>query len=128
LAEWLRRRPATSVRTLADMSSEGTSLYLVVYLTDLGREHLGLVLDVLYAYVADLQHQGVDAKLYSTISDINRLEWDWSAPNGPGDTVEDFAERMTRLLPGHLLTGDSLVLRKSPDLVGHVLSNLRRIT
>ena len=128
MAEWLRRRPATSVRTLADMSSEGTSLYLIVYLTDRGRAHLGLVLDVLYAYVADLQHQGVDAKLYSTISDINRLEWDWSALYGPGDTVEDFTERMTRLPSWHLHTDDSLVLRKSPDLVGHVLSNLRRIT
>ena len=82
----------------------------------------------MYADVADLQNHGVNAELYSTISDINRLEWDWSAPYGPGDTVEDFTERMTRLPPWHLHTDDSLVLRKSPDLVGHVLSNLRRLT
>jgi len=114
----------TSVDVFADMSSAGTSLYLVTRLTDTGRERADVVLDVIYAYLASLVHAGVNEELYSSLADLKKLQWDWMAPSGPQDTSADFAERMTRLPPEDLLTGDFLIDRKSVDMVVYVLSKL----
>lgn len=116
---------ATQVKMLQDMNSAGTSLYMVIYLTAQGRQHVELVLDVLYVYIGILTHHGVDRGLYRTIADVNRLEWDWSEPSGPSATVGDFAERMTRLPAKNLLTGDFLISHMKPELVSHLLYLLR---
>jgi len=113
---------ATSCQVSFDWASTGTNVYVSATLTQLGREHLELVLDVFYSYLATLRRAGVDAALYQTIKDVMQLKWDWTEPQGPMDTASEFAERMTRLPMEALLTGDTRIDNADPAFVEQLLA------
>jgi len=106
------------------MNSAGTSLFFICSLTSRGTQHLEIVLDVFFSYLATLRRAGVDKELYQTIADVAKLKWDWMEPAGAQDAASSLAEQMTRLPPQKLLTGDSLIERLNTNLVSSLLERL----
>jgi hypothetical protein len=60
-------------------------------------------------------------ELYSSLSRIAKLGWDWSEPAGPSDTASAIAEAMTRLPAKYVLSGDSLIEQQNASLVESLL-------
>lgn len=118
---------AESIGTFADTSSVGTNFFVVVELTPEARtkEAVSLVMDMVFAYIAKMRHNGVDKKLYTSLKDVIKLQWDWAEPSGPSSTAMDLAERMTRLPSGALLTGDTLIDAINSTRVMQLLNMIR---
>jgi len=115
---------ASSVSVSADSTSAGTSVYFSCRLTQAGREHPGLVLDLLFQYLHMLQHRGIDKDLYFSLANVSQLNWDWAQATSPADTVADLAERMTRLPLTRILSGDEIIEEPKPSLVARLIEKL----
>jgi insulysin len=114
----------SSLSPMFDTNSAGTSLFIVMSLTEPGEKNLELVLDVFYSYLAGLRNKPIDKKLYSSLARINKLKWDWAEPSSPSDTASALAEKMTRLPVADLLSGDSLVVEPNSTLVSSLIKQL----
>eukprot|EP00929_Paragymnodinium_shiwhaense_P083871 TRINITY_DN4481_c0_g1_i1.p1 TRINITY_DN4481_c0_g1~~TRINITY_DN4481_c0_g1_i1.p1 ORF type:complete len:1167 (+),score=267.05 TRINITY_DN4481_c0_g1_i1:946-4446(+) len=97
--------------------SAGYDAFVVVKLTDKGRAHYELVLDVLFQYLGTLRAAGVDMELYQSLSDVSHLEWDWSEPRRPSDAVSELAEGLLQLPAEDLLTGGGRIEKLDDKLV-----------
>jgi len=106
------------------MSSAGGALIAEYSLSELGLQHPGLVIDVFFQYVSTLRSSSVDRDLYASLANVTKLEWDWSPHASPADTASGLAERMTRLPPESLLSGDSIIKVPDPALVADLLTLL----
>lgn len=115
----------TSISPLSDDSSAGSQFFLAASLTPLGREHTDLIMDIVFAYLAILQRDGVDEDLYASLKNVSRLTWDWAEQPGAQSTVSDLSERMTRMPPAEVLSGDSLVAELDPRLVESLIKQLQ---
>lgn len=107
-----------------DGSTAGTTYFLVMGLTPLGAQNVPACLDLLYAYLGELRRAGVDSSLYSSLSNISMLSWNWQEPAAPMDAASSFAEKMTRLPSDDLLGGDDLIAKPDPKLVSALLQLL----
>jgi len=112
---------ATDFSVVNDQSSQGTELFIVLSLTELGRSHTDLAMNVVYAYLAALRRNGVDKKLYQSLERMTQLEWDWSGRTDAAMTAQTLAERMTRLPVDDLLSGDSLISRPNASAVSRLI-------
>eukprot|EP00930_Biecheleria_cincta_P060882 TRINITY_DN4646_c0_g2_i1.p1 TRINITY_DN4646_c0_g2~~TRINITY_DN4646_c0_g2_i1.p1 ORF type:complete len:1131 (+),score=174.41 TRINITY_DN4646_c0_g2_i1:318-3395(+) len=114
----------TEMKCSADSTSAGTSLYVYFVLTREGVEHLQGLLDIFFSYVALLKQQGVSTALYQSLADTLSLQFNWTQPRSPMNTAKDYAERMLRLPPEKLLSGDTRIDKLDTDLVTHLISKL----
>eukprot|EP00931_Biecheleriopsis_adriatica_P056095 TRINITY_DN33244_c0_g1_i1.p1 TRINITY_DN33244_c0_g1~~TRINITY_DN33244_c0_g1_i1.p1 ORF type:complete len:1124 (-),score=201.72 TRINITY_DN33244_c0_g1_i1:94-3177(-) len=114
----------SDVKASSDSTTAGTGLYIYFTLTRKGSEHLKGLLDVFFSYVATLKHTGVDKALYQSLADTLHLQFNWTQPSSPTDTVKDYAERMLRLPPSKLISGDTRIDELRPELVQMILERL----
>jgi len=112
------------VDTSVDMTSAGTNFYLIFSLTPKGTANPVLVLDALMLYLSRMKAAGVDKKLYNSLAEVSKLMWDWSEVDGTEGTVQDLAERMTRLPKQDLLKGGSVITQQDPKLVKKLMDGL----
>eukprot|EP00927_Polykrikos_kofoidii_P056578 TRINITY_DN5067_c0_g1_i1.p1 TRINITY_DN5067_c0_g1~~TRINITY_DN5067_c0_g1_i1.p1 ORF type:complete len:1197 (-),score=218.72 TRINITY_DN5067_c0_g1_i1:53-3643(-) len=105
--------------------SYGYDLFVVVRLTEAGRSHYEQVLDVIFAYLAKLSSVGVDESLYTSLANVSKLEWNWSAAEKPANTVSGLAESMFSLPPKDLLSGNSRIDEVNTTLVQSLLKLMR---
>eukprot|EP00933_Yihiella_yeosuensis_P063035 TRINITY_DN66088_c0_g1_i1.p1 TRINITY_DN66088_c0_g1~~TRINITY_DN66088_c0_g1_i1.p1 ORF type:complete len:1257 (-),score=245.39 TRINITY_DN66088_c0_g1_i1:352-3846(-) len=115
----------TGLSTSVDVSSAGTGYFVMLTLTDLGYNHSETVLDTVFSYIASVRHAGIDSKLYQSLADMYKLQWDWSEPADPSSTASNLAEVMTRLPKDDILTGDTLIRKPDPSLVLELLGLLK---
>jgi len=114
-----------SLNTGADSGSEGAAFFLIVELTEKGRDHAELVLDVIFAYLAALRRKGVDETVYASLAKSLKLNWDASAPLSPTDTVVSFAGTLTDLPLDDIMWGESLIRKMNPELVRQLVDLLQ---
>eukprot|EP00746_Dinoflagellata_sp_MGD_P167388 gnl/MRDRNA2_/MRDRNA2_97964_c0_seq1.p1 gnl/MRDRNA2_/MRDRNA2_97964_c0~~gnl/MRDRNA2_/MRDRNA2_97964_c0_seq1.p1 ORF type:complete len:1184 (+),score=293.62 gnl/MRDRNA2_/MRDRNA2_97964_c0_seq1:176-3727(+) len=115
----------TDIDVAADMSSAGTNFWIVLSLTSKGAKYPEVVMDTLYSYIAQVKRNGVDEKLYSSLADLTKLEWEWSEESDTIATVQSLAEQMTRLPKEDLLTGDYLIKNPDPIIVKDMVNKLK---
>jgi len=115
---------ADGLGTSVDGSSVGTTVSLELGLTDLGRDRPDLVLDVVFAYLASLQQQGVNSALHRSIAEAGEVAWQWSPPSDPTSVASDLAERLTRLPFKDLLWGDDIIRQLDDELAMSLLKQL----
>jgi insulysin len=97
----------------SEMHSTGTSAWFTVDLTPKGRDHPDLVLDHLFAFIAEVRRAGIDKDLFESLADEAELEWNWSNQGGAAKTAKALSEKMSRLRKEDILSGDFLT--PSPD-------------
>jgi len=114
----------SGMRSLSDPTSAGTGYYIYFGLTPTGAKHPEIILDVLFSYVARMKHDHVDMDLYGSISKALELKFNWTQPSSPADTAKDYAERMTRLPPESLISGDTRVDILEPKKVANLIQKL----
>mmetsp|Transcript_6919 Transcript_6919/g.19465 ORF Transcript_6919/g.19465 Transcript_6919/m.19465 type:complete len:1191 (+) Transcript_6919:130-3702(+) len=102
-------------------SSAGGTFMVQFGLAQLGAKQPERVLDVFFGYIADALAQQVNDDLYESIAAVRKLSWDWMELSSPETAVSDLAERLTRLPPEDLLSGDSLVETLDIELVTALL-------
>merc|ERR1712039_1059478 len=88
-----------------------------------GLKDPALLLDVFYAFMSVVKKSGkdgVDDELYSSLADVDLLEWDWGQQSGPADTATDFADTLTEV-PAHDLLELGLIKERKPDLIRRLL-------
>eukprot|EP00746_Dinoflagellata_sp_MGD_P000387 gnl/MRDRNA2_/MRDRNA2_100703_c0_seq1.p1 gnl/MRDRNA2_/MRDRNA2_100703_c0~~gnl/MRDRNA2_/MRDRNA2_100703_c0_seq1.p1 ORF type:complete len:1122 (+),score=215.48 gnl/MRDRNA2_/MRDRNA2_100703_c0_seq1:90-3455(+) len=115
---------AVEVETSADMTSAGTSFWVIFSLTPKGTAHPELVLHALLLYVSKMKAAGVDNELYHSLAKVTKLMWDWSELDDAEEAVQDLAERMTRLPHLDLLKGGYVITQPDPSLVKELLDGL----
>lgn len=109
---------------MMDRSSAGSIVWFQCDLTQKGQSHPEQVIDVLYQYLGTLKRTGVNEQLYKTLANITLLQWNWKEKADAANTVSDLAERLTRLPPEHLLSGDELIVRPNSTLVASLLERM----
>lgn len=114
----------TGMKCSADSTSAGTGLYVYFMLTRHGVKHLQGLLDIFFSYVASLKQQGVSTALYQSLADTLSLQFNWTQPSSPMNTVKDYAERMLRLPPEKLISGDARIDKLDPKLVARLISRM----
>jgi secreted Zn-dependent insulinase-like peptidase len=104
-----------------DSNSANTMVFFTATLTHKGRKHPTLVLSCLYAFLATVRNHGIDMKLFKSLSEIEKLMWNWNEEPDPTSTVQTLVEEMTRLPKEDLLTGDYLTPNPDEALTRAVL-------
>ncbi|CAE7467467.1 unnamed protein product [Symbiodinium natans] len=106
----------------ADSStSAGTRFFVAMYLTTKGAKNMGHVMDLFFQYIAKMKHFGVNSDLYSSLADLSRFQFNWTQPDAPGEAAKDYAERMLRLPPSRLISGDTRIDHMDAKLVQNLL-------
>ncbi|CAE7923325.1 unnamed protein product [Symbiodinium sp. KB8] len=125
LQNYLKKEGLIQDLSSADSStSAGTRFLVAMYLTTKGANNLGHVMDIFFHYVAKMKHSGVNLELYRSLADLSQLEFNWTQPDAPGDAAKDYAERMLRLPPRLLISGDTRIDRTDPERVQHLIDLL----
>jgi insulysin len=108
----------------ADMTSAGTAFWVIFSLTPKGTAHPELVLDAFLLYIRKMQAAGVDKELYHSLANVTKLMWDWSELDNAEGSVQDLAERMTRLPHSDLLKGGYVITQPNPHQVQELIDGL----
>jgi insulysin len=114
----------TSLDFSSDGGSYGTDAYIIASFTEAGLKNYESVLDLIFYYIAMLNSQGVDMELYQSLADANNLEWDWSEPSSPSNTVSGLSEKGFQVPLDELLTGGSRIEAPNATLVKDLLSRI----
>eukprot|EP00933_Yihiella_yeosuensis_P039382 TRINITY_DN33382_c0_g1_i1.p1 TRINITY_DN33382_c0_g1~~TRINITY_DN33382_c0_g1_i1.p1 ORF type:complete len:1156 (-),score=258.79 TRINITY_DN33382_c0_g1_i1:389-3481(-) len=101
-----------------------TKYYVCFDLTKHGSQNIDKVLHVFFSYIADIRAAGVNKALYKSLADIRKLNFDWLQPAAPMIAAKTMAERMTRLDPARLVSGDNLIASPDPALVTSLLERM----
>jgi secreted Zn-dependent insulinase-like peptidase len=108
-----------------DTTSAGTVMLIGLELTKQGRRIPHIIIDVIFAYLALLNREGVKEDLHNSIAILQKLSWDWGGQDDPMGTASDLAERMTRIIkPEDLLWANSLIEMPDSGLVRSLLGKL----
>eukprot|EP00929_Paragymnodinium_shiwhaense_P084055 TRINITY_DN44925_c0_g1_i1.p1 TRINITY_DN44925_c0_g1~~TRINITY_DN44925_c0_g1_i1.p1 ORF type:complete len:1260 (+),score=289.85 TRINITY_DN44925_c0_g1_i1:136-3780(+) len=116
---------ATSLGFTSSPGSAGYDLFLWVGLTEKGRQHFEEVMDVVFHYFGRLHASGVDKKLYQSLADVAKLQWDWAAPSGAEDTVSGLSEMLFLGDPKDILWRGSLIEKLDTELVTKLFDRMR---
>lgn len=107
-----------------DSDSANGRCTLAVSFTDSGRQHKDVVLDVLFSYIAALRKAGVNKKLYESLKDMSKLNWEWSGNSGPAATARSYAAAMPNIPFSDLVWAGGRIDVVNESLVSAILEKL----
>eukprot|EP00746_Dinoflagellata_sp_MGD_P005469 gnl/MRDRNA2_/MRDRNA2_110582_c0_seq1.p1 gnl/MRDRNA2_/MRDRNA2_110582_c0~~gnl/MRDRNA2_/MRDRNA2_110582_c0_seq1.p1 ORF type:complete len:1183 (-),score=255.04 gnl/MRDRNA2_/MRDRNA2_110582_c0_seq1:27-3515(-) len=114
----------TKARFDEDTTSLGTTLSFTVDLTHKGREHPSAILELLYAFLAQVKEHGVDMDVYRSIAAAAQVTFDWKDKPATAEAVTDVADSLTWLPKDDLLTAGYTIPDPDSDLARKVLEKM----
>jgi insulysin len=108
-----------------DPDSAGTRFMLVLTLTSSGQAQRGLVLDIVFSYIAALRHAGASKPLYDSLKDLSKLNWDWAGYPNPMSAVESFSQAMKDMPLPDVIWGGARIDVVNVTLINSLLEKLR---
>lgn len=101
-----------------ESDSASGMMKIVFKLTDLGKANQGVIVDILFLYIAILRQDGINKELYESLAEVSKLQWDWAGMSAPAATVEMLAAILADAPLNH-----SLWAYRRTDVVNQTLVN-----
>jgi insulysin len=84
----------SSISFSSDSDSASGYFYIMADLTPTGQKNRGTILDVIFAYIAELRKAGANKELYESLKYKTKLDFDWSSAEDPMNSVSDVSSTM----------------------------------
>jgi len=110
---------------LEGTGSAGGHFFIILDLSPAGRAQHSLVLDLVFSYIAALRRAGANEKLYESLADLSKLNWDWAGLSTPMDTVSNFAQTIAEMPMQDSIWGGARIDVVNVTLINSLFETLR---